>query len=482
MRFIQVGVQALGLLFFCTSCSLKHESEVLDKLNLPENWGQAASANDLADIARDSDEDKAYFIEEFNWVKSLFGQNFHHLTKQAITSNINLNKQYYSIQQSKLSLTSENSKYLPVLNSNFEFHRNKDRTNLKLGAASAMPLDVWGKLGDQVKQKQFTYWQNIIRYQSQQFDLAMQFSKLHLQVIQSTKLQNLLFEKVDIAARKLNSLEKQYKRGLVNLSAVYGARNAYRSAEANLLKEQNQLAQLNRNISIIFGDYPQLHEDILSEFKLDDSLPELPKVLPAQLLEQRADLRLAWLNILNQQTNVAIQYKNRFPSFSLTLDTEESSDELSKLVKFGDITWNLKAKVFAPIFAAGRYKRAQQSAEIELDKVELNYLITAYNAFLQVENSLSKKQLTEYEIDTAEILWANSQQALRLAENRYHQGLGNYATYLNAQNALIDNEIKLIKAKFNHITQYLNLYSALGGDWFDSAQAPESSNNNSKGS
>ncbi|WP_111978832.1 efflux transporter outer membrane subunit [Algibacillus agarilyticus] len=447
------------IFFSFSACSFKPELTITPTLAVQNNWHETYEQQ--SSLALQTENQAA-----LAWIKPLLDDNSYQLVLQAIRQNLNLRQSAASLVQAKLNIDIEESQYLPNLDGRFFASRNDSGdNNYGLALSSGVSLDVWGQLSERVQQKIIQFEQQSIRYYQQQFEFSVSLVTHYLKLKKTEQIIALLEQRLINVKSQLSSAEEQYKAGLVNLANVYQARNNVQGVKGQLLREKNSLKRLSHELPLLFGLPPMAISHRVKAFTLPDELPVLPRILPADLLTLRADIRLAWLDVLKQQSEVAIAYANRFPRFSLSANASSSSDSLSDLVKLGDIGWNLGANIAGPIFNAGRLKNKAKQAQIDLDKTEYRYKNTAYNAFKQVENLFSQRELTQLENMLNEQTYQNVEQALTLAQRQYQQGLIEYKDYLANQRNFFSAQISQLNLQYQQIFDHLNLLVALGGGW-----------------
>jgi outer membrane protein TolC len=168
---------------------------------------------------------------------------------------------------------------------------------------------------------------------------------------------------------------------------------------------------------------------------------------------------------LAKDADLAFAHKQRFPSLNLTGSIGPNNSEISELLSSGNIAWSLGGSLTAPLFNAGRLKANEEKALLELNKQELQYLDTLYNAFQDVENGISSERNLQQQYNSTMLAADNARLAQTLSFEQYLKGLVSYTTVLDAQKRSFDAQSSLISIKNLLIANRVQLHIALGGDF-----------------
>jgi len=109
-------------------------------------------------------------------------------------------------------------------------------------------------------------------------------------------------------------------------------------------------------------------------------------------------------------------------------------------------------------------------AEVDRDIAVAQYEKAIQSAFRDVADALAQRATIGQQVASQQRLVAQTQDALRLAEARFRQGLDDRLATLDAQRSLYGAEQGLINARLAQQVNRVTLYKALGGG----ATAPQS--------
>jgi outer membrane protein, multidrug efflux system len=194
---------------------------------------------------------------------------------------------------------------------------------------------------------------------------------------------------------------------------------------------------------------------------------EVPKVqpgLPSELLTRRPDLIQAEANVRGATANVAVVRSNFFPQIALTTASSASSPSLTNLVS-GDTVLTIGSSLVQTLLDNGQRRRNMEQAELTLENSLTSYRRAVLAAFNEVEVQLSNIQLLEAQGRVALRNLELAEEAFRIAQVRYEEGVADYQTVLTAQNTLFANRNAFLDNKLQQLNAMIAFYQALGGGW-----------------
>jgi len=185
--------------------------------------------------------------------------------------------------------------------------------------------------------------------------------------------------------------------------------------------------------------------------------------VPAEIVSRRPDLAAAERRIAAAGERVKQSKAALYPRISLTASGGTSTRDLEDLLTRNFSVWSIAANAVQPLFEGGKLR-----ANVELNKVrqhtaQLEFVNTALNAFGEVENALVGETLWNEREARLQDSQEQSAAALRLAEERYFQGLETFTTVLDSQRRLFEAESQLLALRRQRLDNRVDLHVALGG-------------------
>ena len=238
-------------------------------------------------------------------------------------------------------------------------------------------------------------------------------------------------------------------------------------AEQALPPLRKQLAQTEDQIAALTGRSPAEAEDVL--IGLDDlTLPAaLPVSLPAKLVEQRPDVRIAEANLHAASANVGVAIAARLPNLTLSASAGGSSTHIGSLLTQPNSFWTIGAGLAQPIFEGGALYHRQKAAEASFDQAKAQYRSTVISAMQNVADSLQALSADADALKAAERAEASAAASLAIARRQLEVGDASRVAVLNAEQTHLQALISRAQARVNRYADTAALFEALGGGWWN---------------
>jgi multidrug efflux system outer membrane protein len=192
---------------------------------------------------------------------------------------------------------------------------------------------------------------------------------------------------------------------------------------------------------------------------------EVPAGLPSALLERRPDVLVAAANVRSANAQIGIAKAAYFPSIGLTTFFGKLSTPLADLSSGNTNAWSVGTGISGPIFQGGAIKARNRQAVANWEDAKAQYMQAALNAFRDVSDALiSREKYDAVRVDLIRAVQSN-ERAVRLARNRYVEGISNYNEVLEAQQRLYPAQLALADTEVSRRLIIIQLYKALGGGW-----------------
>ena len=219
-------------------------------------------------------------------------------------------------------------------------------------------------------------------------------------------------------------------------------------------------------LDVLIGRTPgALAADLETTTPIPRQPPELPDLLPSELLSRRPDLRRAEREVAAATALVGVARSDLFPRFSIGGNFGRRSEQFSDLGSTGSQFWFLVGGVRLPILSGGRIRaniRVQDARQEEASRLYENAVLSAVE---EVENALSSETRERRRVEILLGSVAANRRALDLATDRYTSGLENFLSVLDAERAVYIAEDSLAQSQTSAMVSLIALYKALGGGW-----------------
>lgn len=268
----------------------------------------------------------------------------------------------------------------------------------------------------------------------------------------------------------LKITQQQFELGAQSKIAVLAQQTQLAQTKALLPPVENSLAQTRHALAVLMGEFPS--ENTAPQFNLDKIvLPEeIPVSLPSCLVRQRPDVRAAEALLHQASAQIGVATAALFPQITLSGNAGWQANQLNDLFAPQAHIWTIASGVLQPIFQGGSLIAKRRAAIAAYDQAEAQYRQVVLQAFQNVADTL---RALEYD---AEALKAQTQAevsaraTLKMTEEQFRLGAVNYIALLDAEQQVLQSEIRRIQAQAARYSDTATLYSALGGGWWNRQQ------------
>jgi NodT family efflux transporter outer membrane factor (OMF) lipoprotein len=299
-----------------------------------------------------------------------------------------------------------------------------------------------------------------------QVGLLAQVATNYLQLRGVQQRTGILQSNIALQRERLRTLQAFVKAGLANEADLARQQTLLQGTEATLPGLANAEQNLIHRLGVLLGEPPEsLGNRLAAVGQLPKQAMAMPNLLPADLLAQRPDLRLAQTEVSAAAASLGSARADLYPKLVLSASGGVGALAVGGFPSLAESIYALGSGLSAPIFNAGRIRAHIAAADARLDQVATNYEKTFLLALEDVENAFvahhyatdSFSQLTEAE--------ASAEKAYRLVDALYQRGAGNYLAVLDAQRSKLAVSDERAKAETAVSVAMVSLYRAFGGGW-----------------
>lgn len=348
------------------------------------------------------------------------------------------------------------------------FDVEQSQLNLSLGLS--YEVDLWGRVQGQVAA-------GLAELRATEADLATMYITVSasvvdtwLQIIEQRAILELLGAQLEVNETYLRLVELRFGQGLASALDVYQQRQQIAALQAQLPPAQAQLETLENQLSVLLGRPPGFIDVARIELP---ALPPLPEVgVPAELLQNRPDVRAAQLRVVAADHRVGSAIANRFPRINLSASGGFTGFDLA-VGLFDNWFYNLIAGLTAPLTDQVRLEAEERQARARLEEQLAGYGRTVLTALREVEDALIRESRQDALLRELKAQVEVAEATLTEARRRYQNGLSDYLPVLTALQTLQTAEQRLVAAERQRLSIRVQLCRALGGTWMARADATE---------
>lgn len=432
-----------------------------------------------ANLYRDTLVTDSTTLADTPWQQLFKDEKLQALIEKGLQQNLNLKNAIENIVQARATLVQSKLAYYPTLLLDANATHTKQSqaglnfpsgiaintltTTYKLGLSSSWEADVWGKLSSTKRGALAAYLATDAAKQAVQTQLIADIATNYYALLAYDKKLKITEETLATRIKNVETI-KALKKGAIVTGADVVQSQANQYAAAVLIPDLKQNIRETENaLRILLGEAPSSIDR--SSLETQTTPANLALGLPAQLLQNRPDVRQAEYNLRTafEMTNNAKTYF--YPSFTLTASTGFSNLSLKDFFT-NSVFYSLISGLTQPIFNQGTNKArltTTQSQQIQAYNNFQTSLLTAgqevSNALYAYEMAVEKQESREQQIDALTKAVDYTQELLKYTSNT------NYTDVLTSQQNLLSAQLSGIDDNLQKLHSVVTLYSALGGGW-----------------
>ena len=434
---------------------------------VPESFGGAAEADNSARV---------------DWREFFADPNLVTLIDTALANNQELNISVQEMLVASNEVMARRGEYLPSLGfaasagldrvGRFTSQGQSDERNgvdanlqgFSFGLYASWEVDIWSRLRNAAGAA--TY-----RYLASQEGRSFMVTRLVAEIASRYYELMALDRQLEIARNNVQLQERAIEMVRLQQQAARVTMLAVRRFEAQLLGFQSRqfeiaqrIVETENQLNLLLGRFPTRIER--SSANLLNLAPAVHAGVPAQLLENRPDVRRAELELRAAQLDVAAARARFYPTLHLDGSLGYQSFDVRRLLDTPDsILYRLLAGVAAPLLNRRAITAEYFSANSRQVQAVLRYERVILSAYLDVNTGLNLIR------NLSQSYAFKSQQVERLAESveistlLFNSARATYLEVLTTRHDSLEAQIEQIEMKQRQLTAAVTLYQALGGGW-----------------
>jgi NodT family efflux transporter outer membrane factor (OMF) lipoprotein len=421
------------------------------------------------------------------WWTLFHSEPLNGLIDDALKHNADIEAAHASLQAAWEAVYAQRGAYFPQANGSFNPTRQDVAKDVASGVASnadlyslttaqvsvSYTLDLWGlnrrqveSLAAQANAQRFQLEATYLTLTSNVVNAAIQEASLRGQIELTHRI---IGEQEQILA----TLQRQHELGDASGAAVAAQVATLEQSRATLPVLDKQLAQQRDLLATLTGRTPD--QAIDASFTLEGlQLPtELPVSVPAQLVDQRPDVRAADEQLHAASAQVGVAIANRLPNVEINASFGNASEQMSHLFSAGSGFWSVGASVTQPLFDGGTLKHKQRGAEAAYRQAAAQYRSTVLGAMQNVADTLHAIDADAQALAAAERAERAAAHSLAIAQKQLALGDLSQSAMLNAQLTWQQTALALVQARAARYADTVALFQSLGGGWWHRRDAAD---------
>jgi multidrug efflux system outer membrane protein len=192
--------------------------------------------------------------------------------------------------------------------------------------------------------------------------------------------------------------------------------------------------------------------------------PQVPVVLPSELLQRRPDVASAERQMAAANAAIGVSRAAFYPNITLSAGAG-FEDNAFNLLSLPNSLWSVGAAATLPVFEGGLRRAELQRSWSQYAQTRDGYRSTVLASFQEVEDGLSLTQRLATEVQQQRAASDQATQALSISTMLYEDGLDNYLSVSVAQVTALAAQTAEVQLLSRQMQASVSLIRALGGGW-----------------
>lgn len=340
-------------------------------------------------------------------------------------------------------------------------------TNEFFGTLTASwELDVFGRIRQGVRSAQAQAEADEERRRDVLVILLAEVASTYLELRGLQAEQTVVADNIKSQEETAGLTRVRREAGVDNALAVAQAEGQLAITKATLPPLVQGIRESKHRLATLTGQPPAAYlERLAASAPLPRGPARIPAGLPSALLARRPDVRQAERLVAASAAQLGQARAARLPSFALTAQTGQQSEEIGDLVERRANLWSFGASLTIPLFTGGTLRENVKAAEAVLTQVRAGYEQTMLLALEEVETALVRHAESQKTLEALREAETQARITLTLSTDLYKNGAGSFLNVLEAQRSKLLAQAQSVASERQVALNLVGLYKALGGGW-----------------
>ena len=334
----------------------------------------------------------------------------------------------------------------------------------RLGISASWEADIWGKLHNAKKAAVQRYLSSVEGKNFMVTNLISEIADNYYELLALDNQLAIVQQNISIQNNALEIVKLQKESARVTELAVRRFQAQVLHTQAMQYGIQQQITEAENRLNFLVGRFPQ--KITRSSQPLVDMVPNAVQAgIPAQLLENRPDVKQAELDLAASKLDVKVAKARFYPSLGISAGTGYQAFNPSYLVKPESLIYSLAGDLAAPLINRNAIKAAYYTANAKQVQAVYDYERTILNAYIEVANQMAKIDNMQkiYDLKAQQVNALN--ESVDISNNLFRSARADYMEVLLTQRDALESKFDLVEAKMQQMSAMVQIYRALGGGW-----------------
>lgn len=268
--------------------------------------------------------------------------------------------------------------------------------------------------------------------------------------------------RIDLLERYREGIELRYHKGLTTSAELYQARKDLLDARAGRASLAGALADANHGLALLLGRFPG-DQAIIPPKDIPTPETDFLAMPPAALLDNRPDIRAAFLRLQARDAEIAAAVAGRYPSFSINGQYGMSRMDFGTVIS-GNF-WNLLISAAQPLIDGGRKKAEVARSKAAFKEYLADYHQSVLRAFQEAEDALAAVETRRQRLSLLRQQLDSARGIAGYGSDMYHLGVTDALALAKSGLGELQAEEQVLMEKRGLLSARLSLFRALGGPY-----------------
>lgn len=334
-----------------------------------------------------------------------------------------------------------------------------------IGVNASWEVDIWRKLRNSRDAAASRYLGTVEGKNFMVTNLVAEISHSYYELMAYDNKLEILKQNLDIQRNALEIVKLQKTAGEVTELAVKKFEAEVYKNQSHLFYLQQQIIEAENRINFLVGRFPQPVQRSSATFQ--QMVPDtIYSGIPAQLLQNRPDIRQAEREIIASRLDLKVARANFYPSLRITAGVGYQAFNVKYLITSPQsLLYNIAGDLIAPLVNRNALKAKYASASAKQIQSVYEYEKTILNAYIEVANRMSNITNLKSSYDYKQQQVTALTQSITISTNLFKSAKADYMEVLMTQRDAIEAKFELIEIKQEQLSNMVSIYQSLGGGW-----------------
>jgi multidrug efflux system outer membrane protein len=408
-----------------------------------------------------------------NWWRIFDDAQLAQMITEATKNYPGLQAMLSRIDQARAAVTIARASWFPRLDATGSSTRDRFSSNtsfslpsantFKTGIEVGYELDLWGRIRGGVNVAKAQEQGATADAQALGLMLSGEVARVYFALRSIDEEKQVLSDTLKLRKEALDLATARVEAGATNELDRVRAEAELAGTEAEIASLTGPRTELENSLALVLGRVASGYN--VPVRKLPVTLPTIPKVVPAELVQRRPDVASAMKQMEAAQARIGVAKAAYFPKVMLGASVGLASADTDRYFERDSNEWSIGLRFSVPLFVGGQRKAAVEAATAALKEVTNNYEEKLLTAFKEVESLMATLAAQRTQSEAQQRLQTAADSASKLARQRYTEGVTTYLEVIEADRTALSARRALVQLHGQQLVTTVQLIKALGGGW-----------------